>query len=350
MMVLKIKNRETIQKIIIIACLLCISCFLTYYFNIILKINIIFSHFFYLPLILACIWWKYKGLLVSFFLAGVLIIIPFLMGYYFFLFDNILRAIILILIGVVIAVLSEHISKTDDLREAYDRIAFYRDLLIHDMSNILQSIKSSIELYSLEKGKVKSLDDLNEYINIISENCLRGGVLISNVLTYSNLKNVKISLITIEISKVLERSIMLIKKAFQGKEIIFNIEYNENNLLVLANELLENVFDNILLNAIKHNRRSPIEIKIIISEVLIEGKNFVKMQFIDNGVGVEDERKEVIFQQVSSREMSFKRTGFGLSLVKKIIESYNGKIWVEDRVIEDHSYGSNFVIILQKAI
>lgn len=84
--------------------------------------------------------------------------------------------------------------------------------------------------------------------------------------------------------------------------------------------------------------------------MLIEGKNFVKMQFIDNGVGVEDERKEVIFQQLSSREMSFKRTGFGLSLVKKIIESYNGKIWVEDRVIEDHSYGSNFVIILQKAI
>ena len=346
---LKIKNGEVIKKIIIIVSLLCISCFLTYYFNIILKINIIFSHFFYLPLILACIWWKYKGIFVSLFLAGLLIIIPFLAGSYSFLFENLIRAIILILIGVVIAFLSKQISMVDELKRAYNRIALYKDLFLHDMSNILQCIKSSAELYSLEKKKGRNLDDLNQYINIINEFCLRGGVLISNIHTFSELEDLKPTLIAIEVSKLLNKSIEIIKKAIQGKEVIINIEGDGNNLLVLANDLLENVFDNILLNAIKHNERSPIEIKIKISEVFVDGKNYVKMQFIDNGMGIEDKRKEIIFQQNYSREKKNKRNGFGLSLVKKIIDNYNGMIWVEDSTVGNYSKGSNFIVLLQKA-
>ncbi|MFX1346972.1 MAG: ATP-binding protein, partial [Promethearchaeota archaeon] len=38
--------------------------------------------------------------------------------------------------------------------------------------------------------------------------------------------------------------------------------------------------------------------------------------------------------------------GIGLSLVKKIIESYNGKIWVENRIKNNYEQGSNFVILI----
>ena len=38
-----------------------------------------------------------------------------------------------------------------------------------------------------------------------------------------------------------------------------------------------------------------------------------------------------------------------VSLVKKIIDSYNGVIWVEDRIKGDYKQGSNFVILLQVA-
>jgi len=42
--------------------------------------------------------------------------------------------------------------------------------------------------------------------------------------------------------------------------------------------------------------------------------------------------------------------GLGLSLVAKIVKSYNGKIWVEDRIRGDYTQGSNFVIILPELI
>ena len=42
--------------------------------------------------------------------------------------------------------------------------------------------------------------------------------------------------------------------------------------------------------------------------------------------------------------------GFGLTLVKKLIKSYNGKIWVEDNVKGDYTQGSNFVLLIPEAI
>jgi signal transduction histidine kinase len=40
------------------------------------------------------------------------------------------------------------------------------------------------------------------------------------------------------------------------------------------------------------------------------------------------------------------KIGLGLSHAKKIIARYNGEIWVEDRVLKDHSKGSKFVILI----
>ena len=38
--------------------------------------------------------------------------------------------------------------------------------------------------------------------------------------------------------------------------------------------------------------------------------------------------------------------GFGLNLVKSIIDSYKGHIWIEDRIPSDYTQGTNFVILL----
>jgi signal transduction histidine kinase len=42
--------------------------------------------------------------------------------------------------------------------------------------------------------------------------------------------------------------------------------------------------------------------------------------------------------------------GIGLSLVKKIIYDYYGRIWVEDRIEGDHTKGSNFVVMLMEEL
>ncbi|MFW9876013.1 MAG: ATP-binding protein [Candidatus Thorarchaeota archaeon] len=63
---------------------------------------------------------------------------------------------------------------------------------------------------------------------------------------------------------------------------------------------------------------------------------FIKLEFMQNGIGIFGENKELIFQKSYKREKKVRRMGIGLSLVKKIIKSYNGKIWVENRINDNY--------------
>ena len=71
------------------------------------------------------------------------------------------------------------------------------------------------------------------------------------------------------------------------------------------------------------------------------------MEFIDNGIGISDARKETIFQRSSERSIT--GMGLGLSLVKFIIDSYEGDILVKNRIRGDYTKGSNFIIFIPEA-
>ena len=78
-------------------------------------------------------------------------------------------------------------------------------------------------------------------------------------------------------------------------------------------------------------------------------QKYIKMEFMDNGIGIPDARKQVIFQKGFKKTSDVMGLGIGLSLVKKIIDSYKGEIWVEDKVKEDYTKGSNFVLLIPEA-
>ena len=73
---------------------------------------------------------------------------------------------------------------------------------------------------------------------------------------------------------------------------------------------------------------------------------FVKIKFVDNGVGISDARKKTIFQEGIEIQENKNGMGFGLTLVKKLIKKYNGYIWVEDNVKGQYNKGSNFIIMI----
>ncbi len=94
------------------------------------------------------------------------------------------------------------------------------------------------------------------------------------------------------------------------------------------------------------NDNSTVEILVKVSEEILDNGSFVKLEFIDNGIGVPEERKSMIFKRGNRELKGSKGMGIGLSLVKKILKNYNGKIWVEDKVKGDYSKGSKFVLLI----
>ncbi len=109
-----VKSRAEKYKIATMVVLLGGACLLTYYFQIVLKIGTVFTHFFYIPIILSAWWWKRKGLIVVAFLAGLLIFSHIFLRADAHGTNDYLRALMFIVTALVVVVLSEHIVKVRD--------------------------------------------------------------------------------------------------------------------------------------------------------------------------------------------------------------------------------------------
>ena len=227
--------------------------------------------------------------------------------------------------------------------EAFNRAEFYKDLFAHDINNILQGILSGLQACEME---LNSLDEIKININIMKSQVSRGSKLVSNIKNLSKLEESEIPLRKRDIYNVLKKSIASVKNIYRERSINIQFQFDDKELSILGNDLLEDVFDNILNNAIKHNKNPTVEIKIRISKQERKRVNYLKMEFLDNGKGVSDTRKEKIFKRGYKEIESVHGMGLGLALVKKIIETYNGEIWVDDRVKGDHLKGSNFILLI----
>jgi len=232
------------------------------------------------------------------------------------------------------------------LQKAQGRAEFYKDLLSHDINNIFQSILSGIQLNEQLQRRPDKSDVSIESMEIVKEQIFRGAKLISNVRKLSQLEEGEISLGKVDICKILKKSIISVKSIHLKRNKDIQIDSVGKELYGQANDFLKDVFDNILINAVKHNNNPMVEIKIKISREQKNGINYLKMEFKDNGKGIDDTDKEEIF--LRGEDKSAYGIGLGLSLVKKIINSYSGEIWVEDRVKGDRSKGSNFVLLIHE--
>jgi len=122
MISLKFKINEEKYKIILMAIFLTAACLLTYYFHFVLNRGTLFSHIFYIPIILASLWWKRKGLIIAIFLAVMLTLSHIYIRVNVVTSDDYFRAIMFMIVAVVVSTLREHIAKTENaLRESEEK-------------------------------------------------------------------------------------------------------------------------------------------------------------------------------------------------------------------------------------
>ena len=235
-------------------------------------------------------------------------------------------------------------------RKAYKQANFYKDLFVHDISNIFNALYGYSQLYSEYQEEMDKLYDQEEMMKNMNRHIYRGVNLIKDVQKLSKLDNSIISTKKVNACDVLKGAIENALNSFPKKEIQVEFDISSKNVNVQANELLVDVFDNILNNAVKYNKNSPAEILIRINKVQEDNTKYVKIEFLDNGIGIMDELKQYTFKKGYKTEMKSKGMGFGLSIVKKILKSYNGRIWVENKVEGDYSQGCNFVVLIPESL
>jgi len=235
-----------------------------------------------------------------------------------------------------------------ELTEAFSKADFYKDLLAHDIANVLNNINISMQLMEMWKDDPTKSDKKEEMMEIIKQQLERGESLILNVRKISKIEGEDQVATPVDVKITLEKAIEHIRSRFQEKEIDIKTELSQGIVNVEGGDLLIDAFENILLNGGIHNNSDKIQLWIKLSKVQEEGESFVKVEFKDNGIGIIEARKETIFNRDYKRDRSTGGMGIGLSLVKKIIDVYGGQVWIENRVEGDHSQGSNFIVMLKE--
>ena len=231
-------------------------------------------------------------------------------------------------------------------QDAYFRTNCLTGLFIHYISNLFQTISNSIELCeSLLKEEVKA-GDIMDFFQIIVQQLDQGKKLVRKFRNLSELGEFEVPLALVEVFSELRSAINSTHISFPKKNIDIKVKSAHKNLYIMANELLSEIFENIITNSINYNNNKVIQIEVLISVIYINNKNYVKIEFKDNGIGIDDNRKKIIFQETHLKTRHSKGMGIGLSLVAKLIKLFGGDIWFENRIKRDSSKGSNFIIII----
>jgi PAS domain S-box-containing protein len=239
---------------------------------------------------------------------------------------------------------TERKQAEEALQVAKAQAELYVDLMGHDINNMNQVAMASLDLALMDLEQDGKLDASHKPLLEKSvESLTSSSQLIRNVQKLQRASTEGISLKAINATALLESVIRDFRQA-PGKEL--TIDFSRcGDCMVSANELLKDVFVNLIGNAVKHARPDrPLSIGISADSVVEHGKKYCRFTIEDNGPGVSDEVKDRLFRRFSRGATKACGSGLGLYLVKTLVEHYGGKINIEDRVPGDYTKGAKFVV------
>ncbi len=230
-----------------------------------------------------------------------------------------------------------------ELMDSKSQAELYVDLMGHDINNMNQVgmgyLELALDMLSLdENGQSLLSKPMSAF-----ENSTR---LIDNVRKLQRVKSGELLNTEMDIGQVLSE-VQYQYSRLHGRNVSINyvpvIGY-----AVRANELLYDLFSNLVGNAIKHSNGHPV-ININVKSVHENRMDYYTVSIEDNGPGIPDDLKPIIFNRRLRGGSKAKGSGIGLFLVKTLVDDYGGRVWVEDRVLDDYTKGSRFVVMLPVA-
>ncbi|MFH1454032.1 MAG: response regulator [Armatimonadota bacterium] len=175
-----------------------------------------------------------------------------------------------------------------------------------------------------------------EMINVLYKESVHLRSLVEKLLTFVNvtLEESNKFIQRIDLSVYLKEYVKSSQNQPHDKKVSFNIEYEESLPAVSFNPInMDLIINNIVENGIKFNTSEEAEIKISAKKY---NNDFIQLSITDNGMGIPSEEYGKIFEKFYQVEKNLSGEipglGLGLSLVKQLIESKNGKVWLESEL------------------
>lgn len=195
----------------------------------------------------------------------------------------------------------------------------YAHMVSHDLKSPLRNI-DSLTAWLKEDYKDKLDESGQEQLNLIRSNVEKMDILISGILEYSTIGKNQIDIYEVNLDNLIDNILRTI-------QIPDHITFSKATLPSIQGDKyrLQQLFQNLISNAIKYNDKEEGFVKLDFEDQ----KEYWLFKIEDNGIGIEEVYFDKIFETFKKLENNPDSSGIGLSIVKKIISLYEGKIWVE---------------------
>jgi signal transduction histidine kinase len=222
-------------------------------------------------------------------------------------------------------------SYAQTLRQSNEMLEQFTYVASHDLKEPLRTVSSFLGLIG-RRLKQRELNDpkLDEYIRIAVDGALRMDKLIDALLAYSRLRSraeqfapVDLNAVVREATENLGAAVSQSGGTIEVAELPSPIPGDRQQLVAL--------FQNLLSNALRYRKKEEVP-RIVVSGQR-NGDGAV-ISVADNGIGIEPQYHERIFQvfqRLHSRG-EYEGTGIGLAIVRRIVERHGGRVWVESEL------------------
>ena len=238
-------------------------------------------------------------------------------------------------LGEIMGLAITAIEREQQVEYERERLEFVNRLLRHNLLNGLNAVQAQTSLLEphVESEGDHYLETIHERIDDMAEliETMRS---LMTILTDENQQ-----LKPVDLESVLWGELRQARTAH--RDATFELRGDLSAVgAVSANELLPEVFENLLTNAVQHNDTDSPAITVTVESE----DDHVTVHVSDNGPGVPDRLKDRVFEK-GEKYFDSPGTGFGLYLAREIVEGYGGSISVDD----NDPTGAVFSITLPRA-
>ena len=227
----------------------------------------------------------------------------------------------------------------EQLQQSNDRLKQFAYAASHDLQEPLRMVSSYLQL--LENRYADDLDaEAREFIEFAVDGADRMRSMVDDLLAFSRVEHADGEFESVDCNAVLERV---------TDDLQVRIEENDATVVVDSlptvqadREQLEQLFSNLVSNGIKYNESETPRIEVGVAD---RGDRW-EFTVADNGIGIEPEKTERIFEVFKRlhHDDEYPGTGIGLSLCQEIAENHGGDVRLESEPGE----GSTFYVTLPK--
>ncbi len=221
-------------------------------------------------------------------------------------------------------------------------------IVAHDLKNPISAVRGLADMLHTGIAEAEQIPIISEQIVHTADRMLD---LVKNLLDVNRLESggMQFHPVVFNLQPLLESTLWQYEAAAQQKGIQFDFHAEPATPDIFADEqAVMQVLDNIISNAVKY---SPHGKNVFVR--LQPSKNAVRVEVHDEGEGIsEEDRKKLFgkFARLSARPTGGEHsTGLGLSIVKKMVDAMNGKVWCESTSAESLTTGAAFIVELPAA-